>query len=134
MLTSLRKNFENLDSVTAIGIFLSVACAIHCMALPILLFIAPITGFVFFENEILEFFILGISVLITGFNLYSNFKYHKSIQIILLFSLAVILIVFGNFSPEYLKPWMDAFGSFCLSTTLFWNLRLTHSHSEHCSH
>lgn len=134
MLTSLRKNFTNIDSISAVGFFLSIACAIHCMALPIIVLIAPLTGIAFFENEMLEHFTLASSILIASFSLYSSYKSHRSSQILYLFGAAISLLVFGIFLPDTVKPWIDAIGAICIAITLFWNYKLTHIHGEDCNH
>ena len=77
MLTSLRKNLASLDSISTVGMFLSLACAVHCMAFPLIILIAPLTGIAFFENEILEHLSLAVSILIAAFSLFSGFKSHR---------------------------------------------------------
>lgn len=134
MIASIRKNFSNLESLSAVGMFLSIACAIHCMALPLIILIAPLTGIAFFENEVLEHLTLATSILITAFSLFSGFKNHRNIQLIALFFLAILVLVIGHFIPDLFKPWADALGAFSIATTLFWNLRLTHNHQEDCKH
>ena len=79
MITSLRKNISSLESISVVGMFLSFACAIHCMAFPLLVLIAPLTGVAFFENEILENLSLVVSILIAAFSLFSGFKTHRKL-------------------------------------------------------
>lgn len=135
MLAGLRKNFASLDSISVVGMFLSLACAVHCMAFPFLILIAPLTGMAFFENEVLENLSLAISILIAGFSLFSGFKSHKKLPIIGLFVLAITILAVSNlFIPVLFKPWTDALGAFSIATTLFWNLRLTHIHQDSCKH
>ena len=135
MLTSLRKNLASLDSISTVGMFLSLACAVHCMAFPLIILIAPLTGIAFFENEILEHLSLAVSILIAAFSLFSGFKSHRKFPIIGLSLLAITILVVSNlFIPALFKPWTDALGAFSIATTLFWNLRLTHTHQESCKH
>lgn len=135
MITSLRKNLSSLDSISIVGMFLSFACAIHCMAFPLIVLIAPLTGVAFFENEILENLSLVVSILIAAFSLFSGFKTHRKFQLIVLFLLAILILVGSNmFIPTLFKPWTDALGAFSIATTLFWNLKLTHTHQENCKH
>ena len=134
MLTSFRKNFSNFESISAVGMFLSLACAIHCMAFPLIILIAPLTGLVFFENEMLEHLSILTSVLIGAYTLFTGYKNHKNFQLIAFFFLAILVLIAGIFIPVTFKPWTDALGAFLITSVLFWNLRLTHIHQESCKH
>ncbi|MBK8398940.1 MAG: MerC domain-containing protein [Leptospiraceae bacterium] len=135
MLSILRKNLGNLDSISAVGMFLSIACTIHCLAFPLIILLAPLTGIAFFENEILEHLSLLVSILIAGFTLFSGFKIHRKVQLVALFLFAIIILVGSNwFMPILFKPWTDALGALSIASTLFWNLKLTHIHQAECKH
>ena len=134
MLTSLRKNFSNLESMSAVGMFLSLACAIHCMAFPLIILIAPLTGVAFFENEILEHLSILTSVSIGAYTLFTGYKNHRNFQLLAFFFLAILILITGFFIPNLFKPWTDALGALLIASVLFWNLRLMHIHQEDCKH
>jgi hypothetical protein len=134
MLTSLRKNFSNMESISAVGMFLSLACAIHCMAFPLIILIAPLTGLAFFENEMLEHLSILTSILIGAYTLFTGYKNHKNFQLIAFFCLAILILIVGIFIPTSFKPWTDALGAFLIASVLFWNLRLMHVHQASCKH
>ena len=134
MLTSLRKNFSNLESISAVGMFLSLACAIHCMAFPLIILIAPLAGVAFFENEMLEHLSILTSVIIGAYTLFNGYKNHKNFHLIAFFFLAILVLIVGIFIPITFKPWADALGAFLIASVLFWNLRLMHVHQQSCKH
>jgi hypothetical protein len=115
--------------------FLSMACAVHCMAFPLVILIAPLAGFAIFENEMLEYISLVTSIVIASISLFSGYKTHRNIQLVALFIFSILLLVISNLLiPTLYKTWTDALGAFFIATTLFWNLRLTHTHSSSCKH
>lgn len=133
VLHTIRKSFSNFESIGIIGMFLSIACAIHCMAFPLLILLAPIAGFAFFENELLEHLSLAVSIFISAISLYAGFQNHKKIQLIALFVFSILILIMSNwFVPIIVKPWTDALGAFSIAATLFLNLRLTHKHGSSC--
>lgn len=123
-----------MESISIVGMFLSLACAIHCMAFPLIILIAPLTGMAFFENEILEHLSILTSVVIGGYTLFAGYKTHKNFQLVGFFFLAIIILMVNQFIPSIIKPWLDALAAIIIASVLFWNLRLTHIHQESCKH
>ena len=59
-----------------LGAGLSIACAIHCAAQPLLLVILPFIGLGFLMNEQLETIFLALTVILAAGTLLSGFKKH----------------------------------------------------------
>jgi MerC mercury resistance protein len=82
------------DRLERIGFWLSVACAIHCLAMPVILTLLPFLGGTLLADHETEHWFLGISWLLAGFLLWQDYRKHKvSIPLFLLgFSVATKFI------------------------------------------
>ena len=84
----------NLDLV---GTYLSLACAIHCIALPLLVVVLPLVGLSFFLNHTVEKVFVVASILLAAFNLCWGYTVHKKIRALLMFPAAAAMIISGMF-------------------------------------
>ena len=74
-----------------IGIFLSILCAVHCMAMPLFLIFAPILLASFAYTSFMEWFLVLSSFGLAAVLLYVDFKKHQKIlPLILLFAAITI--------------------------------------------
>ena len=88
----------NLD---ALGIGASLACAVHCALLPLLLTVLPLLGSHMLENKKLEYGLLSFSFLIGCASLGRGyFRYHRRMAPLLIFAAGFILLVAGHFLAE----------------------------------
>ncbi len=88
-----------------IGVFLSATCLLHCLALPVLLTIAPITQTGLMDEQtfhlILLWFILPVSLIALGIGC----RQHKDLIIVLLGGTGLSLLLFaGLLGHTYLSP------------------------------
>ncbi|MBN7811823.1 MerC domain-containing protein [Algoriphagus sp. H41] len=84
-----------------IGISASLACAIHCMALPFLLSALPILGLGFLANPWIEYLVIVLSLFLAAFAISHGFSRHhrKSLPILLVvigFSVILAGLVWGH--------------------------------------
>ncbi|MBS0026101.1 MerC domain-containing protein [Chitinophaga sp. 22321] len=85
-------------SLDAIGIGASLACAVHCALLPLLITILPLLGSNMLENVALEYGLLSFSFLVGCFSLGRGyFRYHRRVAPLLLFVLGFALLLGGHF-------------------------------------
>ena len=109
---------------TIYGFLLSFACALHCLAMPFLVVLAP----AFFANEWLEILFISFSLIVTLYNLIKGIKIHQNYGLLLLFSFCIFLILlkyFGN--PENHNVYGIS-SSISLFLILAWNYKLSHNH------
>jgi hypothetical protein len=59
-----------------LGISASVACAIHCAVLPLILTSLPIFGINIIENKPFEIFMIGLAFVIGFYSLWHGYKKH----------------------------------------------------------
>lgn len=60
----------------ALGITASVACAIHCAVLPLLMSSLPLFGINIIDNLFFELFMIGVALVIGSYSLYHGYKKH----------------------------------------------------------
>ncbi|MGO4289319.1 MerC domain-containing protein [Chitinophaga sp. RAB17] len=85
-------------SLDTIGIGASLACAVHCALLPLLITVLPLLGSHILENEKLEygllFFSFGVGCLSLG---RGYFRHHRRIAPLLIFTVGFALLLGGHF-------------------------------------
>lgn len=71
---------ENKSLLDRLGIWASSLCAVHCLALPILIPLLPLIGASFFAQDWFERTILSLSMIVGFWALLSGFyRYHRQI-------------------------------------------------------
>lgn len=115
---------SNLDVV---GITASILCAIHCLGLPFIVAIFPLSGLVILDNPMIELsfiflsFILAIAALSHGY-----FKHHLKTGPVLTVSIGFIFIAAGQL-VEFAKWWEIGFtssGAMVVALAHYFNWRL----------
>ena len=80
-----------------IGAFLSLACAVHCIAIPALVVVLPLLGLSFFLNTMVEKVFVIASISLAAFNLCWGYRIHKRTRTLLIFSAAAVMVISGTF-------------------------------------
>lgn len=122
----------------AFGIATSVACAIHCAILPLIVSSLPLFGIniinnVWFENGMIALaFLIGIGSLWHGYK-----KHHHSILPLILFGLGISGLVLKQLFHHY-QLWFLVPGVLCIVIAHFINYSFcrkhNHAHSTDCNH
>jgi len=93
----------------AIGVATSVACAIHCALLPLILTSLPLFGVNIINNLSFEFFMILLAFCIGSYSFYSGWKkrHHRWLPFIV-FSAGMSLLfckqIWHNYQIEFLIP------------------------------
>ncbi|MGZ5281141.1 MAG: MerC domain-containing protein [Bacteroidia bacterium] len=78
-----------------LGVSLSVACSIHCLAMPFVVAAVPAAGSALHTDLFTEVLILGSSLLLSGFTLAKDYRQvHRQWLPLFLLALASLAIVF----------------------------------------
>lgn len=86
----------------ALGITTSIACAIHCAVLPLLLASLPILGINIIDNTDFEYGMIGLAFLIGSRALWHGFRKHHPIYLPwLLFLAGMLLLVAKQIWHQY---------------------------------
>ena len=93
----------------ALGIAASVACAIHCALLPLILTSLPLFGINIINNLTFEFFMIVLAFCIGTYSLYAGWKkHHHSLLPFIFFSAGMVLLfckqIWHNYQFVFLIP------------------------------
>ncbi len=120
-----------------IAISLSVLCAIHCFATPMLMVFVPSLAGLLIEPELLHMW-LAIGVLpISVFALTLGCKKHRKVQVLVLgfVGLAFMLTAVASGAlglGENAEKALTLLGATLISGAHFWNYRLCQQHKKSC--
>jgi hypothetical protein len=122
----------------ALGITTSVACAIHCAVLPLLLSSLPVLGIDIIDNVFFEYFMIFLAFVIGSWSLYHGYKkHHHRLLPFVVFAAGIALLlakqVWHQVHLLLLVPAVIA-----IVSAHFFNFRFcrvhNHAHREDCSH
>jgi hypothetical protein len=78
----------------AMGIATSIACAIHCALLPLILTSLPLFGINIIHNLFFEWGMIGLAFAVGSYSLFHGFiKHHRNYNPILIFSAGFVIII-----------------------------------------
>lgn len=79
------------------GIVFSWLCALHCLMAPLLTAVLPLVGLSFLGDEMSEYFLVGISVLVATFTLIPAFiKQHRKVRVFVFFAAGLSLLIMAD--------------------------------------
>ena len=86
----------------AMGIGTSIACAIHCAVLPIMLSSLPILGINIIHNLFFEWGMIALAFIVGSYSLFHGYiKHHRSLIPVIIFSVGFVFLVLKQFFPQY---------------------------------
>ncbi|WP_316747226.1 MerC domain-containing protein [Pedobacter gandavensis] len=112
------------------GISASVACAIHCAALPFLITLLPLWGLGFLAKPWVEFSMIGLSLLIGTWSLARSYPKHKRIIPILVLITGFLLIGTGHYGFHFLEAVLIPLGGFTIAFAHLINWK----YARNCAH
>lgn len=112
-------------STNRVGAWVSIACAIHCAAMPFLLSVLPLLGMEFLASHFLEIAMLSAGL---GFGAYgilkAYFQTHRHPLPVALLALGASLVISGMFLiPESLEPVVVPSGALLVGIAQVVNIR-----------
>lgn len=121
----------------ALGIATSVACAIHCAVLPIVVTSLPVFGVNIIHNTIFEWAMIALAFFVGIYSLIHGFKkHHRSVNPILLFSIGFSFLLLKQLFHD-IEFWFLTIAVITIVTAHYYNYRLCHlskCHSPHHKH
>jgi hypothetical protein len=110
----------NLDFAGALASFI---CALHCMAMPLILSLGVANSSHWLHNHTFDIVIICIGVLIASASLYSDFKKHKSLMPISLVILGFSILSLGITRHDSGHLWLSLLGSMLVISAHYTNWR-----------
>lgn len=113
------------DNIDVVGFFTSGLCALHCMAIPVLLGLGLLDGVLAgLAHGIVEWAVYGVAMIFAGTAVFSGLQTHASRLPLLLFILGFVVISSGMLMHTGIGHLMMALGGLLVASGHFWNLRL----------
>jgi MerC mercury resistance protein len=122
----------------ALGITTSVACAIHCAVLPLVLTSLPILGVDIIQNPVFEYTMIVLAFLVGLYALSHGFrKYHHRVLPLAIFTIGILFLV-AKQVWHTLHIWLLIPAVIAIITAHYLNYRLcridAHAHTGECRH
>ena len=122
----------------ALGISASLACAIHCAVLPLLLTSLPIFGIDIIENLAFEYFMIFLAFAIGAWSMYHGYrKHHHSLFPLFIFLGGILFLVLKQIWHQHQLWFLPvAVGLIVIAHVInYRSCRVhNHAHSEDCNH
>ena len=129
------KEWFNLD---ALGIAASLACAIHCAILPLVLGTLPILGINIIDNVSFEYFMIFLAFGIGSYSLWHGYrKHHHRLTPLLVFSFGILLLIAKQIWHDYQFWFLPLAVSLIIIAHLsnYKSCRIhNHAHAADCNH
>lgn len=110
----------------AMGIATSVACAIHCALLPVLMSTLPVFGINIIHNAFFEWGMIVLAFIVGSYSLFHGYvKHHRSVVPVLIFSAGFIFLVLKQFFTEFEYLFL-AIAVILIISAHYYNYRLCH--------
>lgn len=122
----------------ALGVTVSIACAIHCALLPLVLSSLPLFGINIIDNVYFEYGMIALAFIVGAYSLYHGFKkHHHNWLPLIIFSVGMISLVakqiFHNLHNYLLIP-----AVLFIIFSHFLNFKFcrhhNHAHKDDCDH
>jgi hypothetical protein len=114
----------------ALGVTASVACAVHCAVLPLLLSSLPVLGFDIIQNSFFEYFMIGLAAIIGVYSLSHGYrKHHHRLMPVAIFCGGMLFLVLKQVFHDY-HTWFLVPAVLAIISAHFLNFRLCRVH-EH---
>jgi len=118
------------------GAFLSSVCAIHCLALPLLMTILPLAGIGVLLNRNLELLFISGSLFLATVSYCWGYRLHREIRLLLALYVFTAMIVAGKaYIAGSIGLWLAVLGALGLAAGHLFNRRLCHQcgicHHDH---
>ncbi len=122
----------------ALGIAASLACAIHCAILPLMLSSLPILGMNIIDNQSFEYFMIALAFVIGTHSLWHGYRrHHHNRQPLVLFAGGILLLIAKQIWHDY-QYWFLSAAVLLIVVAHLMNFRLcrvhNHAHSDDCDH
>lgn len=118
---------ERLDQL---GMTASIACAIHCAALPLVATALPLVGLEFLAHTWVEIVMITLSLIIGTWSMIGTFRQHQSIAPTLILVAGFMMFFMGHFLWHELEAILVTLGGFTIAGAHFLNWKLVRA----CAH
>lgn len=93
-----------IDRLDAVGAAASLACAVHCALLPLVITLLPLMGLAFLADDRVEWALLALSALLGIGSLCLGYRRHRSRRALAILSVGLALLVSGRIIESHEQP------------------------------
>lgn len=123
------------ERVDTVGAGMSLACAVHCMLMPIVVGVLPLIGLSFLADHDIELVFVSLSVLLALLSLCFGYRTHGNARLFTLLAVSAALIVAGFLMIDSAHHiFLLSGGAFGIAVTHLLNRHLCKSCSSCCEH
>ncbi len=124
------KDHKLTNKLDFIGIFMSLLCAIHCLALPFLLTAGVLSGLFWLKNTLVEWSFISLSIMIAGFSLFWSFlRQHRRSEPLWIAGIGCTLLVMSRVVEGFNEHLLTGLGGILIAAAHFINWQLTQNKS-----
>jgi hypothetical protein len=87
-------------NIDKFGMTSSLACAVHCMAMPLIVTFLPYIGLSFIASETFEWILLLVSASLGISSICMGYKTHRDKRVSILLSVGLGLLILGRYAHE----------------------------------
>lgn len=98
--SSAAPRIKSVEKVGMAGVVLSLACAVHCLAAPFLLALAPAAGAIYVLGNGFEFLLIAVVLAVAVASSCWGFRIHRKKQLLVAFGAAATFIVVGQMMAD----------------------------------
>lgn len=124
------KNRHRILLLDQTGIAASLACAIHCAALPLLTTLLPLVGLTFLANPLVEISMLILSLCIGLFALTTAYRLHQQKLPISILLAGFLFIGLGHFIA-HAEAFLIPLGGLLIAAAHFFNIKAHKNFNTH---
>jgi len=124
------KSFPKHDRLDHLGMTASIACAIHCAALPLVITALPLLGLEFLASAGVEIFMICLSLIVGMYSLRISYPKHRKVLPVLVLVTGFLLIAAGHFVFEPLEALIVPLGGFTIAAAHLINWK----YGRRCKH
>lgn len=120
------KSFFIQPSLDTTGFWASAICALHCIAVPVLLSFSTFGFLSFLENDFIEYTIICVSLVVGVASLLpSYFRHHRKFKALYFLLAGFLLIFLGRFTTNSVcEGILTSVGAVCIASAHFVNFRM----------
>ena len=110
----------------ALGIATSIACAIHCALLPVLVSSLPVFGINIIHNLVFEWGMIALAFVVGSYSLFHGYvKHHRNSTPVLIFAFGFAFLVLKQIFHEFEYSFL-AVAVISIVSAHYYNYRLCH--------
>ncbi len=108
-----------------LGFMASLACALHCSMLPLLLAAGALGGLAWLEHPIVEAFFIAVSLIVASWSLINSYVHrHRNLTALVTVVLGFVLIIAGRFVEGGAEMLLTTLGGITIAMAHVINWRL----------